>query len=117
MSSTLSTAQPQAASASSRSQGPHTGRYLRLLLWAFTLLNFARVVTYLPTMFALHVSGDSSQHSLWTWCTWLGANITMAAWLYEKEGRRFNAPALVSVGNALMCAITTAQIIVMRLGG
>ena len=38
--------------------GPITARvaYLRVLAWA-------------------------CQHSLWTWCAWLGANATMAAWL------------------------------------
>jgi uncharacterized membrane-anchored protein len=119
MNSTLSPTAPQrqAASMHNHTPAPGSGLYLRLLLWAFTLFNFARVVTYLPTMHALQVSGDSSQHSLWTWCTWLGANISMAAWLYEKEGRRFNGPAIVSTGNAVMCAITTAQIIALRLWG
>jgi hypothetical protein len=45
-----------------------------------------RAVTqaYLPTLWAIHVSGDSSQHSLWTWATWFGANVTMAAWLRPR---------------------------------
>ena len=35
------------------------------------------MAAYLPTIWAIHRSADSSQHSLWTWCTWLGANLTM----------------------------------------
>ena len=53
--------------------------YLAALTWAFTLFNSVRTLAYLPTMWAIWASGDSSQHSLWTWCTWLGANATMAA--------------------------------------
>ena len=69
---------------------PPAGRrlYLKLLTWAFTLFNTVRVAAYLPTMWAIHSSGDSSQHSLWTWVTWLGANATMAAWLHEHNGQR-----------------------------
>ena len=53
--------------------------YLAALTWALTLFNTLRAVAYLPTMWAVYASGDSSQHSLWTWCTWPGANATMAA--------------------------------------
>jgi hypothetical protein len=92
-----------------------SGLYLRVLIWSFTLCNTARVISYVPTMFAIQVNWDSSQHSLWTWCTWLGANITMAAWLYEKEGRRLTAATLVSIGNAAMCAATLTLIVSVRL--
>ena len=89
--------------------------YLRLLTWAFTLFSSVRIVSYLPTLWALHASGDSSQHSLWTWLTWVGANATMAAWLYEQNGRRMNAAIAVNVGNASMCMATAALIIAYRL--
>lgn len=93
-----------------------TGRrlYLELLTWAFTLFNSVRVLAYLPTMWAIHASGDSSQHSLWTWCTWLGANATMAAWLHEHNGRRMNRAVWVNCGNAAMCACTTLLIVAYR---
>lgn len=78
--------------------------YLQLLTWAFTLFNSARLFCYLPTIWAIHISGDSSQHSLWTWGTFLGANATMAAWLYEKDDRRVSRAMLVNVSNAAMCA-------------
>ncbi len=84
--------------------------YLQLLTWAFTLFNSVRLLSYLPTMWAIHVSADSSQHSLWTWCTWLGANATMAAWLHEHNGRRIDPAVAMNICNAAMC-LTTAVLI------
>ncbi len=89
--------------------------YLALLTWAFTLFNSVRTLAYLPTMWAIWATGDSSQHSLWTWCTWLGANATMAAWLYEHNGQRMNRAVAVNIGNATMCAATVALIVAHRL--
>lgn len=84
--------------------------YLALLSWAFTLFNSVRVLSYLPTLWAIHQSGDSSQHSLVTWLTWLGANVTMALWLYEHNGQRCNRAVMVNVGNAVMCLATSVLI-------
>ena len=89
--------------------------YRTLLTWAFTLFNSVRVVSYLPTLWAIYSSGNSSQHSLWTWLTWFGANATMAAWLYESGGRRCNAAIAVNVCNASMCFFTAALIVLFRL--
>gem|GEM_PF-728741 len=88
--------------------------YLAVLTWAFTLFNSVRMLAYIPTMWAVQASGDSSQHSLWTWCTWLGANLTMAAWLYEQNGQRLGRAVVVNIGNAAMCAATVVLIIVHR---
>jgi hypothetical protein len=88
--------------------------YLAVLTWAFTLFNTARLFCYLPTIWAIHASGDSSQHSLWTWGTFLGANATMAAWLYEKDDRRVSRAMLVNVSNAAMCAATVTLIVATR---
>jgi len=88
--------------------------YLVLLTWAFTLFNSVRTLAYLPTMWSIWASGDSSQHSLWTWCTWLGANATMAAWLYEHNGQRINRAVMVNIGNATMCAATVVLITAHR---
>jgi hypothetical protein len=92
----------------------HRSAYLTVLTWAFTLFNTLRAVAYLPTMWAIYTSGDSSQHSLWTWCTWLGANATMAAWLYEQNGQRLGRAVVVNIGNAAMCAVTVALILAHR---
>jgi hypothetical protein len=89
-------------------------RYLVLLGWAFTFFSSVRVLTYLPTMALIVQQQDSSQHSLLTWCTWLGANLTMAAWLHEHNGRRFNTAVWVNLVNATMCALTVALIVVYR---
>ena len=85
-------------------------RYLVLLTWGFTFFSSVRVLSYLPTLWAIHTSGDSGQHSLLTWSTWLGANLTMAAWLHEHNGRRANRAVAVNLANALMCALTVALI-------
>lgn len=96
--------------------GPSTARiaYLRVLTWAFTLFNSFRMLAYLPTVWVIVQSGDSSQHSLWTWCTWLGANATMGAWLYESNGQRVNRAVVINAGNATMCAATVLVIAVHR---
>jgi hypothetical protein len=88
--------------------------YVRVLTWAFTLFNSVRMVAYLPTIWAIVQSGDSSQHSLWTWGTWLGANATMAAWLYESNGQRLSRVVVVNAGNATMCAATVLVIALHR---
>ncbi len=85
-------------------------RYLALLTWAFTLFNSVRVLSYVPTMLTIWHSGNSDQHSLLTWLTWLGANATMAAWLYEHNGQHVNRAILVNIGNAAMCGLTTLMI-------
>jgi hypothetical protein len=89
-------------------------RYLATLGALFTLCSSARVLAYLPTIWALMSTGDSSQHSLWTWCTFFGGNATMAVWLWENNGRRRNAAIVASSGNAFMCLATIAVITWMR---
>ena len=89
-------------------------RYLTLLTWAFTLFNTARIGAYLPTMWAIYRSADSSQHSLWTWGIWLGANTTMALWLYELNARLPSRAMVVNSCNALLCAATIVLIVCYR---
>lgn len=93
---------------------PARSRYLTLLAWSFAFFSSVRVAAYVPTLWAIHQSGDTSQHSLWTWLVWLGSNLTMAAWLYEQDGQRLGRAAAVSLCNALMCAAISAQIVVYR---
>lgn len=88
--------------------------YLSVLGWAFALFSTVRVVAYLPTVWAIVQSGDSGQHSLWTWFTWAGANATMSAWLYETQGQQFTRAAAVSACNAAMCVLTLLTILAYR---
>lgn len=88
--------------------------HLVLLTWAFTFFSSVRVVSYLPTLWAICASGDSSQHSLWTWGTWLGSNLTMALWLHEQHGQTWTRAAVVNLVNAAMCAATFTVILVFR---
>ncbi|MCA3241973.1 MAG: hypothetical protein ING89_11810 [Rubrivivax sp.] len=112
------TAQPTTPS----SRPPQTGQrplvagatYRLLLTWAFTLFSSVRVLSYLPTLWAICASGDSSQHSLWTWGTWLGSNLTMALWLHEQQGQTWTRAAVVNLVNAAMCAATFTVILVFR---
>jgi hypothetical protein len=84
--------------------------YLAVLTWSFTLFSSARLLAYLPTIWAIQQSGDASQHSLWTWITWLGSNLTMAAWLHEESQRRPSKAVRVNLGNATLCAVVVALI-------
>lgn len=103
-----------ATPARGRAPGALRQHYVTLLCWAFTFFNTVRVVAYLPTVWAIVQSGDSSQHSLWTWFTWAGANATMAAWLYETQQRRLGRAAAVSACNAAMCVVTLLTILAYR---
>lgn len=81
----------------------------------FAGFNLARLLAYLPTIGAVLASGDSNQHSLGTWLTFLGSNATMAAWLWEHDGRHWNRAIVTSAGNSLMCAAIVAVIVWTRL--
>lgn len=109
-SGTHSAAAPQTDAAATRCAASPQTRYLMVLTWAFTAFNGVRVLSYLPTLWAIQKSGDSSQHSLITWLTWLGANLTMSLWLYENNQRRCSKAVLVNAGNAAMCLITSLLI-------
>ncbi len=100
---------PQRASCSDRRR-----LYLVTLTWSFSLFSLARILAYLPTLWAIQASADASQHSLWTWLTWFGSNLTMAAWLYEQGGQQPRRAVWVSLCNALMCAAIVVLIVVHR---
>ena len=93
---------------------PLRTRYLSLMAWLFGVFNAARLVSYLPTLWVIGSVGDSGQHSLLTWLIWTGANLTMAAWLYESNDRRVNKVIVVTCGNAVMCLLTSAVVLVYR---
>ena len=89
--------------------------YLRGLAVAFAVFSSVRVLTYLPTIWAIHAVGDSGQYSVWTWVAWIGGNVSMAAWLYENNGQRVDSAVVVTIANALMCLATCATIVYYRL--
>jgi hypothetical protein len=101
--------------AAAASAGERRSSYLIVLTWCFMFFNTARVLAYLPTVMTIVQHGDSTQHSLWTWLTWMGANVTMAAWLFEHNGARMNRAIAVSVANAAMCLATSSVIVAVRL--
>lgn len=105
---------PQAESSALFDRQRWRSRYLRLLGWLFALFSTVRLAAYLPTIAAIVRSGDSAQHSLWTWLTWVGANATMAAWLYEHNGQRINRAVAVHLGNAAMCLASVIVILAYR---
>jgi hypothetical protein len=88
--------------------------YQRLLLGAFALFNALRVVSYVPTLWAIHASGDSSQHSLWTWFIWFGSNLATGLWHCDRNGRRLDVTAVVLLTNAAMCAASIVLIVAYR---
>lgn len=95
------------------SAGPRT-RGLAMLSGAFALFNGLRIVAYLPTLAAIQSSGQADQHSLFTWLTFLGANLTMALWLREHNGGHVNRAVAVNAFNALMCGAIAASIAWLR---
>jgi hypothetical protein len=101
---------------SPRARAPGTWRaaYLGLLAWAFAFFNAVRLLTYVPTMWAIHQSASSDQHSLLTWAGWALANLTMALWLYERA-QRVDGAVVINFGNAAMCGAVTLLIAWYRL--
>ncbi|MCW5611238.1 MAG: hypothetical protein KIS83_11230 [Rubrivivax sp.] len=93
---------------------PAPRRYALVLGWAFAAFSTLRLFSYLPTIWAIHASGASDQHSLFTWLTWCGANLTMGLMVGEQTQRRFSGCALVSFANAAMCATTALLIVCHR---
>lgn len=89
-------------------------RSLSMLSLSFALFNGLRIVAYLPTLAAIQSSGHADQHSLFTWLTFLGANLTMALWLHEQNGRRMNRAVAVNAFNALMCGAIAASVAWLR---
>lgn len=89
-------------------------RYLLLLGWAFAFTNLLRVLTYLPTMWAIHDTGHSDQHSLLTWVGCAAANLTMAAWLHEQNGGCIDRAVAVNLANTAMCGALALLILFYR---
>lgn len=104
--------EPRRAARPARPGAP--SRRLVLLGWAFTVFNSLRVLAYLPTIWALHDTRSSDQHSLWTWTVFLGANLTMAMWLHAQGDRRARGAVLASSANAVMCVAVVVLILVYR---
>jgi hypothetical protein len=88
--------------------------YLAVLNWSFAVLSSLRLLSYLPTMWAIHQSGNSSQHSVLTWLVWTGANAVMAASLYERGDRRMNKLILVNAANAAQCLVMSLLVACYR---
>ena len=107
-------AMPPSPAVSGNITSPIRATYLRLLTWAFTFFNSVRILSYLPTVWTLSHSSDSSQHSLWTWGTWFFANVTMSLWLIERNGSRLDRVAAVNICNAVMCLAVIVLIVVAR---
>ena len=80
---------------------------------AFSLFSSLRIVAYLPMLWAIAMSSDSSQHSLLTWLLWLGSNLSTALWLHDR-GTGVRGAVLVSLSNTVMCAVAVTLILALR---
>ena len=105
---------PHAATTTARASGTARALYLRCLTWAFTLCSSVRIVAYLPTIIAIYGSRDSAQHSLWTWCSFMLSNLTMAGWLHEHNQQRLNRAIVVNLCNSAMCLAIVLLIVWFR---
>jgi hypothetical protein len=82
-------------------------RYLAALDWSFAVFSTMRLLSYMPTMWVIYRSGNSSQHALLTWLVWTAANSVMAASLYERSHRHWNKLIIVTAANAVQCLAMT----------
>lgn len=88
--------------------------YMSMLTRSAMLMGGIRALTYIPTILTLMASANSSQHSVWTWASWILANITMIMLLYERNGRKADSVILIQLANTIMCIVTTAVILWYR---
>jgi hypothetical protein len=89
---------------------PRPSLFTRVVHWTFSLFSSLRAISYVPTLWAIYDSANSSQYSLLTWFTFVGANASMAAWLFEKNGRKVDRAVVVSACNAFLCLVTCLMI-------
>lgn len=92
------------------------GLYMRTLAAAFVFWNSVRILTYLPTMRLLVRRGASGRdYSVLTWASWTCSNGTLALYLFEVGGHRIDSLVVLNGGNALMCMLTCALILRLKL--
>lgn len=94
---------------------PPTRLRERAVAVAFELFGWARLVAYLPTLWAIHASADASQHSAATWLVWLGSHVATALWLHERGSGRTDRAIAMLLANAGMCSATLLLIAWHRL--
>lgn len=109
------TTEPVTAPSPAPAPAPARSQDLRLLALAFTAFNSLRTLAYLPTVASIIASGHSDQHSLFTWFTWFGANVTMAAWVHRHNGGHVDRVVAFNLANAVLCALTGFVIVAYRL--
>ncbi len=91
------------------------GLYLTALAWAYVFWNSVRILTYLPTLRMLLKPGASAEHySVTTWASWVCSNGTLALYLFETSGHRFDSLVLLNTGNTIMCFLTCMLILRLR---
>jgi TctA family transporter len=80
--------------------------YAATLMWAFTVSNALRVLTYLPTILKLLKPGVTGEcQSTLTWLLWTLSNATLTLQLLEVNQRQYNDVMLFSAINTAMCFI------------
>ena len=88
--------------------------YLRGLTWAFMVLTTARLLGDPPAGLAMLQTRGSRNHSVWTWLIWVGANLSIALWMYENNGHQMDKAIGVSLANAVACGAAAAGIVWCR---
>lgn len=89
--------------------------YVQVLTAMFLFWNWARILTYLPTIAKLlRKDADVRSHSLLTWGSWTLSNATFALMLLEQNHGVPERMFWMNCGNTLMCLITLAVIAVRR---
>jgi hypothetical protein len=90
------------------------GRRASLAVLLFGPLQALRMTAYLPTLWAIHASGSSTQYAAWTWLAFFCANLSMALSLLRRGTGRVDRYVLVNLINALMSLAVFALIVAYR---
>ena len=85
-----------------------------VLKWTTNLTSSLRVITYAPTILTLFASADSTQYNLLSWSTWVIANASLTASLYDQNGRKFDYMIQINCCNTFMSLVTAAVIFYLR---
>lgn len=85
-----------------------------LLAGSFILFNTLRVLFYLPQIGKLvKARNNLATHSLFTWFSWVFANLTTGL-LFYQQSNRLDDKVLLNMASAFMCAVVVGIILYKR---
>jgi hypothetical protein len=84
-----------------------------MLALCFLIFNGLRIMLYLPQLRSCWTDRHGCPTiNLWTWCSWIGANLSTALYMWIFLGDCWGL--LLNLGNASMCLATVAVTLMKR---